>query len=82
MRHLPRTSRRTRLNHSVHQVWLRDIILAVHHLLQDARQNSGAIQLQVHPLQLAQNLGVSSWRACVVSSPMLSMIYSSVDGAQ
>jgi hypothetical protein len=58
--HNAHSRRGTHLNDRIHEVWLRDVVLAVHNLLQDARQDSGAIQLQVHSFQLAQNLRVSS----------------------
>ena len=53
---LARARGRARLDDGIHEVWLRDVVLAVHHLLQDARQHGALVQLQVHTLQLAQHL--------------------------
>ena len=42
---------REHLRDGVHQVRLRDVVFALHHLLQDARQHHVAVQREVQPLE-------------------------------
>mmetsp|Transcript_16437 Transcript_16437/g.27644 ORF Transcript_16437/g.27644 Transcript_16437/m.27644 type:complete len:253 (-) Transcript_16437:268-1026(-) len=46
----------------VHQIGLRDLILAIDHLLENPREDRLLIKLQVHPLQLAQHQQVLSYQ--------------------
>jgi hypothetical protein len=51
-----RKQRNARLDDGIHQVRLRDVVLAVDDLLQNTRQHGVLVQVQVHAIQLAQHL--------------------------
>jgi hypothetical protein len=38
----------TRLDHRIHQIWLCNVVLTVHNLLEDAWQHAHAVQVKVH----------------------------------